>query len=55
MGCLYDRFDIEPIKGKDITIGEHFPEIFISESDEIFCYTGMCLKEKAESNQSLFM
>ena len=37
MGSLYDRFNVEPIKGRDITIGEHFPQVFISESDEVFC------------------
>ena len=55
MGCLYDHYDVEPIKGKYITMGEYFPEVFVSEWDEIFCYTGMCLNEKPESTESLFM
>ena len=55
MGCLYDYYDVKPIKGKDITIGEHFPQVFISKSDEVFCYTGMCLNENPESTKSLFM
>ena len=55
MGSLYDRFNVEPIKGRDITIGEHFPQVFISESDEVFCYTGICLNESKKSTESLFM
>ena len=55
MGCLYDRYDVEPIKGKDITIGEHFPQVFISESDEVFCYTGICLNEAKQYEESPFM
>ena len=38
MGELFDRFDVEPVMGKDITIGNRFPEILISEKDEVFCY-----------------
>ena len=37
MGKLFDSFDIEPIKGRDITSVEHFPQVFISELDEVFC------------------
>ena len=55
MGSLYDRFNVEPIKGRDITIGEHFPQVFISESDEVFCYTGICLNEAKQYEESPFM
>ena len=55
MGHLYDRFDIEPIKGKDITIGEHFPEIFVSQSDEVFCYVGVCLNDNEHHRRAVFM
>ena len=55
MGELFDRFDVEPIKGRDITIGEHFPEVFISESDEIFCYPGVCLRDNKHYHRELFM
>ena len=36
MRDLFNSFDIEPMRGKDIAIGEHFPEVFISDTDEIF-------------------
>ena len=55
MGELFDRFDIEPIKGRDIIIGEHFPEVFISESDEIFCYHGVCMRDNKHYRRELFM
>ncbi len=43
MGDLFNSFDIEPMRGKDITIGEHFPEVLVSDTDEFFCYLGICL------------
>ena len=43
MGEIFDRFDVEPQKGADITIGTRFPEIFVSDRDEIICYLGICL------------
>lgn len=36
MGDLFNIFDIGPMRGKDITIGEHFPEVLVSDTDEIF-------------------
>ncbi len=45
MGKLFDSYDAVPVKGVDITIGEIFPEIFISDKDEILCYLGICLCE----------
>ena len=44
MGGLFERYHVEPVKGTDITIGNHFPEVFVSETDEVFCYLGICLK-----------
>lgn len=35
MGELFDRFDVEPIKGADITIGKLDFELFVSESDAV--------------------
>lgn len=49
MGELFDRFDAEPQRGIDITMGTHFPEIFVSEQDEIIYYLGICLnKDRAK-------
>ena len=42
MGALFDRFNVESVKGKEITIGEYFPEVFISDQDQVFCYSGIC-------------
>ena len=55
MGELFDRFDVESIIGKDITIGDYFPEVFISESDEVYCYLGICLKDEERRNKASFM
>ena len=35
MGKLFDRFDVEPIKGVDITIGRFDFELFVSKSDAL--------------------
>ena len=53
MGELFERYDVEPVKGKDITISNQFPEVFVSERDEVFCYLGICLNDK--SRRSTFM
>lgn len=55
MGELFDHFEVEPIIGKDITIGDRFPEVLISESDEVYCYLGMCLKDEKRRNNASFM
>lgn len=53
MGELFERYHVEPIKGADVTIGTRFPEIFVSETDEVFCYLGICLND--ESRKYTFM
>ena len=53
MGALFERYRVEPMKGKDITIGNHFPEVFVSETDEVICYLGICLND--ESRKYTFM
>lgn len=55
MGELFDHFEVEPIIGKDITIGDRFPEVFVSETDEVFCYLGICLKDDEHRNRVSFM
>ena len=55
MGYLFDRYDEEPMRGKDITIGDSFFQVFISLSDEVFCYTGVCKNKKDVYEQSLFV
>lgn len=55
MGALFDRYDVEPVIGKDITIGEYFPEIFISDTDTIFCYSGICMSDMERRSRDSFM
>lgn len=45
MGELFERYDLEPVKGKDIAIGNCFPEFYISDRDEVLCYPGICLAD----------
>lgn len=52
---LFERYDAAPVEGKDITIGNLFPEIFISEDDEVFCYLGICLENQELHKRSCFM
>lgn len=53
MGALFERYNVDAVKGKDITIGNHFPEVFVTETDEVFCYLGICLND--ESRKFTFM
>lgn len=46
MGKLFDQTQSDPICAKDIVISRHGPMIFISEHDDVFCYTGILLKER---------
>ena len=55
MGEIFDRFEVEPQKGADITIGTRFPEIFVSDRDEIICYLGICLNEDNDERRMRFM
>ncbi len=55
MGKLFDRYDVEPMKGKDITIGKHLPEIFVSDTDKIFFYPGVSLRDDEQRRRASFM
>lgn len=54
MGTLFDYYPAEPIMGKAVTIGKVFPELFISETDNIFCYAGICLSNDNSHREKLF-
>lgn len=54
MGELFDRFDVQSKKGKEITIGARFPEVFISDTDEVFCYLGICLNDEDMCRKASF-
>lgn len=49
---MLERYDAEPIKGKDITIGDCFPEIYISDRDEVLCYPGIYLADERRRRTS---
>lgn len=55
MGILFDRFDVAPIKGENITIGDCGFEFFISETDGVFYYPGMCLYDEEYRGRTSFM
>jgi hypothetical protein len=55
MGALFNKFNIEPVKGKEITIGEYFPEVFVSDQDQVFCYSGICLLDDVRRKGTIFM
>ena len=55
MGILFDRFDVAPIKGENITIGDCGFEFFISETDGVFYYLGMCLYDEERRGRASFM
>ena len=55
MGHLFDRFDVEPVKGKDITIEDFDCQLFVSETDSVFYYPGMCLYDEDHRGQTSFM
>lgn len=55
MGELFNHYDIEPVSGKEITIGDCFPEVYISEFDEVFCYAGICLNDIDDYRRTSFM
>ena len=38
---------LEPVKGNNITISDQFPVLYISDTDEVFCYPGVCMKDDA--------
>ena len=55
MGELFDRYDVAPEKGTDITIGAGLEDIFVSERDEVFCYLGICLNNRERRERAAFM
>ena len=51
---LFDKYQGEGKKANDIKIGEHLPELFVSDRGEVLCYTGIYLKD-SQRNKSIFM
>lgn len=55
MGELFDRYPGEILKGKDITIKRRYADMFISDQNEVFCYTGICLNTEDVIDKGLFV
>lgn len=55
MGERFERYNGGPVKEEDITIGNNFPEIWISDTDEVLCYLGICLSDAEQRTRSPFM
>ncbi len=55
MGALFDRYDVEPIRGKDITINTLLPEVFVSDLDIVFYYPGICLNDFGRRSMTSFV
>jgi hypothetical protein len=49
MGEIFSKIQSDPICAKDIVISEHRPLLFVSEQDDVFCYTGVCLNSGSVS------
>lgn len=43
MSELFDQYDVPKIEGNQITIPDHFPAIYVSEDDEVYCFVGVLL------------
>lgn len=54
MGELFNRYPGEILQGQDITISNGYANLFISERDDVFCYTGICLNEENALHRGLF-
>ncbi|MPM85568.1 hypothetical protein SDC9_132649 [bioreactor metagenome] len=46
MGIIYDAIPTEAVYAKDIYIDNKSPMLFVSEHDDVLCYTGVLFKEK---------
>ena len=51
---LFDRFAVDILRGKDITMGKYFPGLFISDHDEVFYYSGVRLSDDVEKKSNGF-
>lgn len=51
MGSLFNQYDVLSYSKQEVTIADRFPAIYISDNDEVFCYTGILFKnEQREPN-----
>lgn len=45
MGKLFERFNTPILSKSQIKITDHVPAIYISENDQVYCYTGLVSKD----------
>lgn len=43
---MFDRFDTPSFLKQEVTIAKDFPAIYVSDRDEVFCYTGILFKSE---------
>lgn len=53
MSSLFDQYDVAKHLGNEITISDDFPAIYVSESDEVYCFTGVFLNNEESPQISL--
>lgn len=53
MGVLFDQYPGREMKGSEITISASKEMLFVSERDEVFLYTGICVNEECAQKKGL--
>lgn len=53
MGVLFDQYPGKEMKGSEITISASKEMLFVSERDEVFLYTGICVNEEYAQRKGL--
>ena len=45
MDNLFEQYDVIEEQGNKITIPDHFPAIYVSENNDVYCYIGIYLND----------
>lgn len=53
MSSLFDQYDVPQLLGNEIVINDPFPAIYVSENDEVNCFTGVFLNNEERYQVSL--
>lgn len=53
MTDLFERYDVPSQKSSEIVITDHSHNIYVSESDEVFCYVGIIFNDEQRSGVNL--
>ena len=55
MNTLFEQYNVTEQQGSGITIPDNFPAIYVSENNEVYCYTGIYLNEKSPRDVIMHM